>query len=326
LAAVARAADPDPGRNGLRAAFGRPPGEAAAALKKLAANGKFLEQQSAASLVLLAGRLKAVGEGARSAAVLRSAWQRFPGDFWVNFDLGLSLWSDSNRHYERPEEAVRFLTVAVAARPSSFATHYNLGKALYLQGKLDESIAASRQAVKLYPKGSNAHYMIGLALFKQGKLDEAIGWFRKAIKLYPEHALAHLNLGSALGFPGKLEEAIACYRQAIKLDPKEVGVHHYLATAERMAAVQGKLPAFLKGEYKPRTSQERLGLADFCWIIKIRYYAAAGLYAEAFTTEPKLADDLKASVRYYAAGAAFRAGCGQGTDADNLDDQARALA
>jgi superkiller protein 3 len=236
LAAVARAADPDPWRNGLRAALGRPLGESAAALKKLAADGKFLEQQPAASLVLLARMLAQVGEGERSAAVLRSAWRRFPGDFWVNFNLGGSSWS--RYHYERPEEAVRFLTAAVAARPGSFPAYNNLGNALKDQGKLDEAIACYRQAIKLDPKHAKAHSNLGAALANQGKQDEAIACYRQAIKLDPKLAMAHNNLGLALAKQGKQDEAIACYRQAIKLDPKFAPAHDNLGIA---LTKQGKL-------------------------------------------------------------------------------------
>ena len=55
--------------------------------------------------------------------------------------------------------------------------------------------------------------------------------------------------------------------------------------------------------------------------LKRRHVAAARLYADAFTADPKLADDLKAGHRYNAACSAALAAAGQGTDADKLDDQ-----
>jgi hypothetical protein len=54
-----------------------------------------------------------------------------------------------------------------------------------------------------------------------------------------------------------------------------------------------------------------------------RYAAAARLYADAFTADAILADDLKAAHRYHAACFAALAAAGQGTDADKLDDQER---
>ncbi len=58
--------------------------------------------------------------------------------------------------------------------------------------------------------------------------------------------------------------------------------------------------------------------------IKKLYAAAAHFYGDAFTAEPKLADDVRGGARYNAACAAALAGCGQGKDADKLEDKERA--
>ena len=156
----------------------------------------------------------------------------------------------------------------------------------------------------------------------KGQLDEAIACFRKAIELDPKNATAHANLGIALKGKGQVDEAIACYKKAIELDPKSAVARTLLANAQLMAAVQDKLPAFLKGQFQPTTSDERLGLADWCEIKKL-HHAAAGLYAAAFAADPKLADDLKAGHRYDAACSASLAAAGQGEDAAKLDDAER---
>jgi tetratricopeptide (TPR) repeat protein len=223
----------------------------------------------------------------------------------------------------KQDGAIACYRQAIKLDPKDALAHTNLGAALYEQDKQDEGIACFKKAIKLDPKYAPAHNNLGLALARQGKQDEAIACYRRAIELDPKNALAHNNLGLALIMQGKPDEAIAFCRLAIKLDPKLALAHINLARAERLAAVQGKLPAFLKGQYKSRSSQERLALAELCGIKKM-HHARAGLYAEAFTTDPKLADDLQAAHRYYAACAAALAGCGQGKDADKLDDRARA--
>src|SRR5262249_39746057 len=53
--------------------------------------------------------------------------------------------------------------------------------------------------------------------------------------------------------------------------------------------------------------------------------AAARLYADAFTMEPKLAEDAPVGTRYRAARAAALAGCGQGQDADQLNFEERTV-
>jgi hypothetical protein len=57
---------------------------------------------------------------------------------------------------------------------------------------------------------------------------------------------------------------------------------------------------------------------------KKHYAAAQCFYGAAFAAEPKLAENLNAQHRYNAACAAARAGCGQGEDAAQLDEQKRA--
>jgi tetratricopeptide (TPR) repeat protein len=122
---------------------------------------------------------------------------------------------------------------------------------------------------------------------------------------------------------GDLNEAIACFRKAISLNPKYPMAHTNLARAERFAPVQGKLPALLKGDYQPQTNDERLALAELCYHQR-RYRTSAGLYADAFATDPKVAADLKAEHRYGAACCAALAAAGVGEDAAKLDDKERA--
>src|SRR5262249_50467543 len=66
---------------------------------------------------------------------------------------------------------------------------------------------------------------------------------------------------------------------------------------------------------------ERIELAGLC-SLKHMNGAAARFYADAFAAEPKLAEQLN-SHRYNAACAAALAGCGQGKDADQLDEKER---
>jgi hypothetical protein len=96
----------------------------------------------------------------------------------------------------------------------------------------------------------------------------------------------------------------------------------WVSQAEATAALEAKLPAFLKGEFRPGDNKERLGLAGVCRGKKL-HRKAIDLYAAAFAADGKLADDLKAAHRYNAACCAALAAAGQGEDATNLDDKER---
>ena len=184
---------------------------------------------------------------------------------------------------------------------------------------MDAAIASYKKAIESDPKNAMAHYNLGLALRGKGQLDAAIACYNKAIELDPRFADAHHGLGHALHDKGQFGPAIASFKKAIELNPNAAHLRTDMATAQRQAAAQVKLPAFLKGEFKPTTSDERLGLSEMC-ITKKLYRTSAGLYADAFAADPKLADDFPAFHRYNAACCAALAAAGQGEDAARLHE------
>jgi tetratricopeptide (TPR) repeat protein len=190
-----------------------------------------------------------------------------------------------------------------------------------------DAIAEYRAAIRLKPDYAEAHNNLGNALAGKGQLDEAIAEFREALRLKPDYPEAHCNLGHALRQQGRFEEALACLKRGHELGSKQPGWPYpsarWVRDAERLVALDRKLPAVLNGQAQPAGAAERLGLADICGLTK-RYAAAARFYADAFAADPKLADDLKSGRRYDAACYAALAAAGQGTGASKPDDKERA--
>jgi tetratricopeptide (TPR) repeat protein len=231
-----------------------------AALEKLAAEADG-EKLAARSREMLYWWLCSVEAQATALRLLRRARVEYPGDFWVNHQLGVALQEGATPDLE---EAVRFLTVAAALRPDSPGCYQNLGKALTRKGRLDEAVACFRKAIALdanyvtahlhlvdaqitlgqldeavasgrqaiahAPKAAWAHYCLGIALNDKGQLEEAVCSFRQAIALDPRYVLAHIHLGLALQAQGRLDEAITSYQRAIDLDPRHTGAHVNLAS------------------------------------------------------------------------------------------------
>jgi serine/threonine-protein kinase len=224
--AAAQAADCDPWRTALRARVGATDRESLAEFRRLADNAKALDAQPATSLVLLAHQLKhAAQDPERAERVLRRAWDRFPGDFWINIELAGVHGADHGQSieiYPRPVEAVRHLSAAMAIRSGSATARALLGLALNAQGKLDESIAKYREAIRLRPEDASAHNNLGIALLSLGKTDEALSEFGEAARLKPELALFRSNLASALMAQGKRKAAITELREAVRLQPARV--------------------------------------------------------------------------------------------------------
>jgi hypothetical protein len=134
-------------------------------------------------------------------------------------------------------------------------------------------------------------------------------------------------LGNALLIKGRFAEARSSTQQSLELlpekDPRRSSALRQLDQCNRLLALEAKLPDVLAGKAQATDNRERLGLIEVCRLQR-RHVAAARLYADAFSADAKLADDLKAAHRYNAACVAAMAAAGQGGDADKLDDKERA--
>jgi tetratricopeptide (TPR) repeat protein len=282
-----------------------------------------------------------------AAAALRTALE-LNRDYAEAHD-GLGKLLASRGHFD---EAITAFRRAIALKPALAEAHCNLGVALVDKGRPDEAIAAYRQAIALKPALVTAHLNLGRALSDEWRLDEAIAVFRKRVDLESDSPGAHHDLGCALWKKGRVEEAIASYRRAIALKPDYAEAHCNLGfTLRHQGQFAGALAATKRGHElgssrrgwsypsdqwvqecrllvdlagrdrgQLRSTAERNGYAQLCYYTK-RYVAAAGLWAEVFTAQPKLADDLQAAHRYRAACAAVLAGCGKGKYAEQLTDK-----
>jgi tetratricopeptide (TPR) repeat protein len=260
--------------------------EDAEKLKALARQEEALDQAPGV-LDWLGVALWAAGPDEEAVESLRQAQQRHPGDFWLNYDLGVIL--DREPHPRRPAEAVGYLRAAVALRPVP-AAHTALGVALHDTGDLDGAIDEHRRAIQLDPKYAMAHSNLGNALKAKGDLDGAIAEYRQAIQLDPKYARGHYNLGLALQAKGDLDGAIAEYRRAIQLDPTDAVPHTNLGVALRdRGDLDGAIAEFRLGiqlDPKDATAHTNLGNA-----LKEKgdVEGAIAEHRQAIQLEPKLA-------------------------------------
>jgi serine/threonine protein kinase len=212
--------------------------------------------------------------------------------------------------------------------PKPLFTHFYRGKALYEKGEREEAIKEFREALRLDPKDALAHTSLGVALYDKGQLDEAIKEYREAIRLDPKLAQAHGALGQALLAQGHYDEALVATRRCLELLPEPAPLRQTvlrrLGQCEWLVALERKLPAILEGKDNLADNAERLALAQMCFEHKKLYVASVRFYEDSFAADPKLAENPGNGYRYNAACAATLAGCGQGKDADKLDEKERA--
>jgi serine/threonine protein kinase/tetratricopeptide (TPR) repeat protein len=237
--------------------------------------------------------------------------------------LGVAL-----KHKGRLDEAIAEYRAAFRIKPDFPEAHHNLGLARVAQGRLDEAIAEFRAALRLNKDYAPAHVSLGAALEAQGRPEEAIAEYREAIRIKPDYALAHYNLGGTLREQGEFRQALEALRRGHELGSKDARWPYPSAQlvreCERLVELDARLSQFLKGEAQPADAADRALLGWLCQRpYKQLHAAAARFYAEAFAAEPKLAAELH-SYRYNAACSAALAGCGQGKDANKLDEPERA--
>ena len=234
--------------------------------------------------------------------------------------LGTAL----HRKYQL-DEAIAEYKKALDLDPKNVIAHNDLGLLLRARGQLEEAVAEIKQAIELAPKWAGAHYSLGLALAAKNQLDDASAEYKKAIELQADfYAEANCNLANILQSQGQLSASLEFYKRGHASGGKRNDWHYpsaqWVANAERLVHLEAKLADVLGGKATATDNRERLGLLEVCRL-KRQHAAAARLYADAFTSEAKLADDLTAGHRYNAACFASLAAAGQGTDAAELDEQ-----
>ena len=217
LLAVAKLADPDPWRNGLRDAL---QGRDRKALEALEASAD-VPSLSPATLHLLGYALSDVGAADRAVSLLRRAQRQYPGDLWLNDALGWLCYSTP--HPPQYDESVRFYTAALAVRPGNPHMAYSIGRALGDKGSFAEAIAVFTKAIELKPDLMDAWWGRAYCYSELGQPESALADYSKAIELNPKLATAWGNRGFAYESLGQHDKAIADLSKVIELDPRYVG-------------------------------------------------------------------------------------------------------
>ncbi len=114
----------------------------------------------------------------------------------------------------------------------------NLGLALGAQGDMRGALGGFQEALRLNPHSADVHFNLGNTLKAVGQSGEAMAHFRQAVGIDPDYADAHNNLGVELGALGRLDEAIEHFRQVLSIDSDRADAHNNLGVA---LWAQGKL-------------------------------------------------------------------------------------
>jgi arylsulfatase A-like enzyme/thioredoxin-like negative regulator of GroEL len=105
--------------------------------------------------------------------------------------------------------------------PSTFASEYNRGNALFVKGNLDESAKAFRAALAFNPGSPETHYALGNVLAAQGDAAGAEAELRAAVAADPKMAIGWNKLGIVLDKANRRSDAIAAFSRALEASPDD---------------------------------------------------------------------------------------------------------
>jgi tetratricopeptide (TPR) repeat protein len=122
-------------------------------------------------------------------------------------------------------------THTLACTTDNATAHYELGMAMFYQGRIEEAVAQYNETLRIDPGYESAHNNLGNILFQQGRTGEAVIQFSEALSINPSDAEAHYNLGNAVFSDGRIDEAITQYRAALQINPSYADAHNNLGKA-----------------------------------------------------------------------------------------------
>ncbi len=132
-------------------------------------------------------------------------------------------------------DAIKWLEKAVQLDATNKDAWYYLGRAYYTRGLLEPARKAFETVLTLDSRDAKAENNLGLILESQAKLDDALAAYRQAIawqaKNPHESEQPYVNLGSLLIQEDRAEEAIPSLEKAVALAPADATCHLKLGTA-----------------------------------------------------------------------------------------------
>jgi len=126
------------------------------------------------------------------------------------------------------------LAVGGIAWGQSVRSLVNGGNDLYEEKKFGDAEVNYRKAVEEEPASVEGHFNLGNALYKQGKTDESVKEFENAMLKAEEkstRADAHYNIGNSYLKAQQYQDAVKSYVEALKLNPDDMEAKYNLSYA-----------------------------------------------------------------------------------------------
>lgn len=190
--------------------------------------------------------------------MLISAFQLFEqGKYPQSLKLAQALRKDHPNHPDvlhlmgllclragEPDEAERFIRLAIGVLPGKAFFHVNLGNALRQQGRAVDARAAYDKAAALDPKFPGSYANRGTLNAEEGKEAAAIADFETLIRLAPQSPEGYGRLGQYCFGLGRFADARDAFQRGLSHMPGQPALLSGLADAkERLGELEGAVEA-----------------------------------------------------------------------------------
>jgi Flp pilus assembly protein TadD len=130
-----------------------------------------------------------------------------------------------------PSEKEKEVRGLLQKSPNDPELHFQLGNALYDQGKRTEAEIEYQKAIDLKPDYVKALVNLGVVLNEGAESEKALTYFDRALVLAPQDITVLCNKAQALYALQRYPEAIDLYRKSLELEPNNQLPHYLLGVA-----------------------------------------------------------------------------------------------
>lgn len=151
------------------------------------------------------------------------------GESRALYDLGIALFVEG-----KLDESIERLEAFVRAEPELLeviSARMTLGRAFTLQQKWPQAAEQFRTLLAMVPSNLEARLRLAEALSAQDQFDEAIGHYREYLRFRPADTTTQTKLAIGLVATGKNDEAIVVFRRIVDAEPQSADARRNLATA-----------------------------------------------------------------------------------------------
>jgi protein O-mannosyl-transferase len=145
----------------------------------------------------------------------------------------------TNAQIQRWRNSFTLFEHTLAVTPPNLRIEHNLGLALGVSDRYDETAAHFERALQIDPNFYDGLVVMGVTRAHQGRVPEAIEYFQAAIRLQPNTPKAHVQLAHALWTQNRDQEALEEMRRALQVAPKDADI---LADLGLALALAGRVP------------------------------------------------------------------------------------